>query len=219
MSSHAIDRSHSALILVDIQYDFLPGGHLAVADGDAILAPVDALMRSQTFGLMLATQDWHPPGHLSFASSHPGRAPFEAITLHGHEQVLWPDHCIAGSPGAALQRDLAWDRVEAIFRKGTDPRVDSYSGFRNNWNADGERPSTGLDGFLRSRDVTEVYVVGLARDYCVKWTAEDSADAGFRTFVLWDLTRPVDAAADATVRAELVDRGVGVLDASMITAR
>lgn len=213
-----MNKAHSALILVDIQRDFLPGGSLAVEQGDAILESVDALMRSDFFGLMLATQDWHPPGHLSFASSHPGHVPFDTIAIHGHDQVLWPDHCIAGSVGAELHPGLPWHRVEAIIRKGTDPSVDSYSGFRNNWDAKGERPPTGLSGFLRARAVTDVYVAGLARDYCVKWTAEDAADYGFRTTVLWDSTRPVDTTSDTAVANTLSAKGVIIADTSTITA-
>lgn len=200
--------ARSALVLVDIQPDFLPGGNLAVAEGDAILAPICDLMTSGRFDVQVATQDWHPPDHVSFASNHGGKAPLEVIDLYGHEQVLWPDHCVQGTPGAKLHPDLPWDRVSMIVRKGTDARSDSYSGFRNNWTPDGARPPTGLAGYLRERGVTEVTLCGLARDYCVKWSAEDAAGAGFRVRFLWDLTRAVDASADARVRREL--RGAGV---------
>ena len=207
-----IDRTRAVLLLVDIQPDFLPGGSLPVQGGDEILEPVDRLLRSDRFGLFVATQDWHPPGHVSFASRH-GRSPFERVELHGHPQTLWPDHCVQGTPGAALHPALPWDRVEAIIRKGTDPQVDSYSGFRNNWNAHGERPPTGLGGYLRDRGVTQVVICGLARDVCVKWTAEDAAAAGFSAVVVWDLTRPVDPAADEDVRAALAGAGVGIVQA------
>jgi nicotinamidase/pyrazinamidase len=207
-----IDRTRAVLLLVDIQPDFLPGGRLPVSGGDEILEPVDRLMRADRFGLCVATQDWHPRGHISFASRH-GRRPFERVALHGHRQTLWPDHCVQGTPGAALHPALPWDRVEAIIRKGTDPQVDSYSGFRNNWNASGERPPTGLGGYLRDRGVTQVVVCGLARDVCVKWTAEDAAAAGFATAVVWDLTRPVDPSADDDVRAALADAGVAIVQA------
>jgi nicotinamidase/pyrazinamidase len=209
---------HSALILVDIQRDFLPGGRLAVEHGDAILDPVAALMRSERFDVMLATQDWHPPHHYSFASSHPGRAPFDTITRSGHSQVLWPDHCVAGSHGAELAPDLPWERADAIIRKGTHADVDSYSGFRDNWNADNQRPPTGLDGYLRSRGITDVYLAGLARDYCVKWTAEDSVDYGFRTTCLWDLTRPVDPTSNDAVAEALTAKGVIVAESSKLFA-
>lgn len=208
--------ARSVLIVVDVQKDFLPGGALAVADGDAVLEPIAALMRSGIFEHIVATQDWHPPGHVSFASSHAGRQPFESMTLYGHEQVLWPDHCVAGSAGAELDPSLPWERVRAVVRKGTDPEVDSYSGFRNNWDARGERPPTGLAGFLRECGLDRLYICGLARDYCVNWTAEDAADLGFETIVLWDLTRPVDPASDAAVEESLTRLGIHVVDSSII---
>lgn len=200
----------TALVIVDIQLDFLPGGALGVETGYEILEPLRRLMRSDRFPIQVATQDWHPAGHTSFASAHEGRKPFDVIDLYGHEQVLWPDHCVRGSPGASFHPDLPWERIDAIVRKGTDPLVDSYSGFRNNWNAEGERPPTGLGGFLRERGVEEVWIAGLARDYCVLWSAEDAAAAGFRTFFLWDLTRPVDPSADETVRARLREANVQI---------
>ena len=200
----------SALILVDIQYDFLPGGALAVGDGDRILAPVRALVERDPFALYVATQDWHPRGHVSFASSHHGHQPLETIEVHGHPQTLWPDHCVQGTRGADLHAELPRGRVSAVIRKGASATSDSYSGFRNNWDERGERPPTGLAGYLRERGVEEVFLCGLARDYCVKWSAEDSAAAGFRTTVLWELTRPVDPASDARVRADLDRAGVAV---------
>jgi nicotinamidase/pyrazinamidase len=202
----------AALLLVDVQPDFLPGGALAVAEGDAILAPLRALLDRDPFALYVATQDWHPRGHVSFASSHAGRRPFEVVALHGHEQTLWPDHCVQGTPGAALHPALPWERIAAVIRKGADPDVDSYSGFRNNWDAAGARPATGLAGYLRERGVDEVWLCGLARDYCVKWSAEDAAAAGFRTRFLWDLTRPVDPTSDARVRADLERAGVAIVE-------
>jgi nicotinamidase/pyrazinamidase len=201
----------AALLLVDVQPDFLPGGALAVAGGDEILAPLRALLHRDPFALYVATQDWHPRGHVSFASTHRGRQPFDVIELHGHEQTLWPDHCVQGTPGAALHPDLPWDRISAVIRKGADPDVDSYSGFRNNWDAAGTRPVTGLGGCLRERGVEELFLCGLARDFCVKWSAEDAAAAGFRTRVLWDLTRPVDPGSDERVRRDLERAGVAVL--------
>jgi nicotinamidase/pyrazinamidase len=207
-----IRREQSALLLVDIQPDFMPGGPLAVGEGDAILGPIRRLMGSDAFGLCVATQDWHPPGHVSFASRHPGEKPMETIELYGHVQTLWPDHCVQGSPGAELHPDLDWKKVSAIIRKGTDPECDSYSGFRNNWNPQGERPSTGLAGYLREGGVDDVYVCGLARDVCAKWTAEDAADAGFRVSFLWDVTRPVQPQADEKVRGDLEDKGIQVVN-------
>ena len=206
------DRERAALLLVDIQNDFMPNGALPVADGDAILAPVRKLLKTRAFACVVATQDWHPAGHISFASSHSGRKPYETISLYGHAQVLWPDHCVAGSAGAALHAALPLNDVAAIIRKGTDARVDSYSGFRNNWNENGERPATGLAGYLRERDIARVFVCGLARDFCVRWTAEDAADLGFETAVIWNLTRSVDPGNDDTVRAALAKQGVRILD-------
>jgi nicotinamidase/pyrazinamidase len=200
----------SALILVDIQPDFLPGGALAVPNGDAILDPVRRLVERDPFALYVATQDWHPPQHVSFASRHPGRSPLDVMELYGHDQVLWPDHCLQGTPGAELHHAIPWERVSAIIRKGTDAETDSYSGFRNNWNRKGERPSTGLLGYLRERGVARVFLCGLARDYCVKWSAEDAAAAGLRTTVLWDLTRPVDPASDDAVRRDLEQAAVEI---------
>lgn len=212
-----IDRRHAALLVVDVQHDFLPGGALAVGGGERILAPLRKLIEARVFDLVIATQDWHPPNHVSFASHHIGRRPFETITLYGRDQVLWPDHCVAGSTGAELDPAVPWRHVRAIIRKGTDPAVDSYSGFRNNWNVDGERPPTGLAGYLRELAVREVFVCGLARDVCVKWTAEDGVQLGFSTTVLWDLTRSVDPANDAVVRAALQEHGIRALDAADIS--
>ncbi|MGH7566053.1 MAG: nicotinamidase [Gemmatimonadota bacterium] len=214
----SFDRDRSALLLVDIQPDFLPGGALPTHEGDAILKPVARLLAADPFGLYVATQDWHPPGHVSFASSHEGRDPMERIEMYGHEQILWPDHCIQRTDGAALHPGVDWNGFSAIIRKAVDPRVDSYSAIRNNWNPDGERPPTGLAGYLRERGVEQVFIAGLARDYCVKWSAEDCVDEGFTTYVIWDLSRPVDPFSDAGVREDLLRRGVGVLKSSDVVA-
>lgn len=212
--SNPLDQAPApvALLLLDIQLDFMPGGALAVAEGDAIVSGVNALLDSGRFPHVVATQDWHPPGHVSFASEHAHRAPFDVIPLYGRDQVLWPDHCVQGSAGAALHPDLHADHVHIIVRKGADPRVDSYSGFRNNWNAAGQRPPTGLAGHLRELGVAVVYICGLARDVCVKWTAEDAADLGFDTRVIWDLTRPVDPGTDTAVRDALTAAGIGIVE-------
>jgi nicotinamidase/pyrazinamidase len=203
---------HSALILVDLQPDFMPGGQLAVENGDVVLPGIRRLMTSEAFPLQVATQDWHPQDHVSFASNHADRTPFETLSLHGHDQVLWPDHCVQGSPGAELHPDLPWSRVTAVIRKGMDPRVDSYSGFRNNWGPEGSRPPTGLAGFLREREVAHLFVCGLARDYCVRWTVEDGVAEGFRVTLFWDLTRSVDPEEDDALRRELLSKGVEILD-------
>lgn len=213
-----VDRERSILLLVDVQPDFMPGGALAVPEGDHIVAPLRALMDAGIFAYFGATQDWHPPGHVSFASRHPGRKPFDTIELYGHEQTLWPDHCLQGSDGARLHPDLPWEKASVIVRKGMDPASDSYSGFRNNWNPGGERPATGLAGYLRERGFRDVYLCGLARDVCVKWTAEDAAGAGFETWLLWDLTRGVDPGNDARVRADVERLGVHVVESSRLAA-
>ncbi len=214
----SVGGRHSVLILTDLQPDFMPGGALAVAGGDAVLAPVCGLVEAGVFGLVVATQDWHPAGHVSFASSHPGRRPGDVIDLYGHGQELWPDHCLQGSDGARIHEAVPLAAAAAIVRKGTDPRVDSYSAFRNNWGPEGDRPPTGLAGYLRERGVRSVVLCGLARDFCVKWSAEDAVEAGFETTVLWDVTCPVDPASDDRVRRELADRGVRVTTSDAVKA-
>ncbi len=141
--------SDTALLVIDLQPDFMPGGALACAEGDAIVAPIATLLAARRYATVVATQDWHPPTHASFASQHPGRQPFEQFTLHGHPQTLWPDHCVQGTPGAALHPAVDWDRADLILRKGTREQVDSYSALRENYGPAGDRPPTGLAGWLR----------------------------------------------------------------------
>ena len=194
-----------ALLLIDIQNDFLPGGRLAVPAGDEIIPLVNALQPQ--FDLVVATQDWHPAGHQSFASSHAGRAPFEQIDLHGLPQVLWPDHCLQAGEGAGLAPALHTGRIEAIFRKGMNPEIDSYSAFFDN----GHRKSTGLGDYLRGRGVTAVVLAGLAADYCVYYSALDALAAGFATTVLTDATRAISAGGWATAQADLIAQGARLL--------
>lgn len=175
-----------ALIIVDVQNDFTKGGSLEVPDGDAVIPVVNELQTR--FPLIVATQDWHPPNHKSFASNHPGKKPFEIILLNGQNQVLWPDHCVQGSEGAAFHSKLDMRRVAAIFRKGMDPEVDSYSGFFDN----DHQKNTGLAGFLQARRVKEIFICGLAGDYCVFFTARDGLNEGFVTYLIGDATRPID---------------------------
>src|SRR5438067_64672 len=174
------------LLLVDIQNDFLPGGALPVPDGDAIIPVVNALI--PRFDLVLATQDWHPREHGSFATNHPGKKPGDVIELHGLRQILWPVHCVQNTSGACFAPGLDTRRIEHIFQKGTDATVDSYSGFFDN----GHRHSTGLSEWLRERDVREIFIAGLATDYCVKFTALDAVDAGFRVHLGADACRGVN---------------------------
>lgn len=200
----------SALILVDVQPDFMPGGPLACHQGDDVIEGIDRLLRQRRFRHVVATQDWHPPGHISFASSHPGCQAFEQIELYGKPQTLWPDHCIQGSTGAELHPAIDWHPVDAVIRKGSDAAVDSYSGFRENDGPGGSRPRTGLAGWLRERGVDQVMVCGLARDVCVLWTAQDARALGFDATVLWDLTRPVTPDTDHDTRQRLQAAGIAV---------
>lgn len=177
----------TALILVDIQNDFLPGGALAVPDGDAVIDVANDLQKLPVVDLVVATQDWHPPDHQSFASQHPGRAVGELTTLGGLPQVLWPDHCVERTEGAQFHPGLDTQRVDAVFRKGTDPTIDSYSGFFDN----GHTLATGMGAWLKAQGVTSVIVVGLATDYCVKFTALDAVQLGFDTTLVEDATRGV----------------------------
>ncbi|WP_266170475.1 bifunctional nicotinamidase/pyrazinamidase [Dyella subtropica] len=203
----------AALILVDVQPDFMPGGSLACHEGDAIVPGIRHLLEKRVFRYVVATQDWHPQGHVSFASSHAGRKPFDRIPLYGHAQTLWPDHCVQGTPGAALHPAINHSLVDKIVRKGSDPKVDSYSGFRENYGPHGTRGPTDLAEWLRSHGVDELYICGLARDVCVLWTAQDAVGLGFKTHVLWDLTRPVTPDTDIATRARLDQLEVDVLEA------
>ncbi|ABV95080.1 nicotinamidase [Dinoroseobacter shibae DFL 12 = DSM 16493] len=175
-----------ALIVIDVQNDFCPGGALAVAEGNTIVPAINALMAEAE--AVVLTQDWHPAGHSSFASSHPGAAPLSMIDMPYGPQVLWPDHCVQGSDGAAFHPDLDTTRADMIVRKGFRPAIDSYSAFFEN---DHETP-TGLDGYLRSRGITDLTLVGLATDFCVHYSAVDAAKLGFAVTVRTDLCRAID---------------------------
>ena len=180
-----IDRATDILGLVDVQPTFMPGGELAVADGDAVVAVINCL--APRFNHAFATQDWHPPGHLSFASAHPGRKPFDTITMPYGEQVLLPDHAVPGSPNAELHRDLDLTRVEVIIRKGFDRNIDSYSTFFEN----DRRTPTGLDGWLGQRGFRRIFLAGLATDFCVAWSAEDAVRLGYQVVVIEDACRGI----------------------------
>ncbi|MDF2643877.1 MAG: pncA [Pseudomonas sp.] len=175
-----------ALLIIDMQYDFLPGGALAVADGDALLPVINRL--GAAFARVIVTQDWHPARHISFASSHVGRAPFESIALPYGPQTLWPDHCVQGSHGAQLHADLDVPHAQLILRKGCNSGIDSYSAFLE---AD-RTTTTGLAGYLKERGIDTVFVVGLALDFCVAWSAQDARAAGFVTYVIEDACRAID---------------------------
>lgn len=184
-----LDPDADVLVIVDVQNDFLPGGALAVPDGDAVIGPIMALAR--TFDHVILTQDWHPAGHVSFASSHPGRAVFEDLRLpDGRTQILWPDHCVQGTKGAKLAAALDVPHAELIIRKGYHRELDSYSAF-----VEANRHTrTGLGGYLRERGLRRVFVCGLATDFCAGWSAIDAATAGFDTFLIEDATRGIDTA-------------------------
>ena len=175
-----------ALILVDIQNDFLPGGALAVAEGDQIIPIVNRLV--DRFDHVVATQDWHPQDHASFAANHPGKRVGDVIDLHGLRQILWPVHCVQETPGAAFSPMLRIDRIAHVVRKGTDPAIDSYSGFFDN----GRRKSTGLADHLKQQGITTIYLAGLATDYCVKFTALDGVREGFTVHLIHDACRGVN---------------------------
>ena len=184
-----------ALLVVDIQNDFLPGGALAVPDGDKVIPIVNRLV--ERFDLVLATQDWHPANHGSFAANHPNRRPGEIIDLNGTIQVLWPVHCVQGSPGAQFSAQIRTDRFAKVFRKGTDPGIDSYSSFFDN----ARKRSTGLSDYLQERNVNELFICGLATDYCVKYSALDSTSLGIRTSVIADACRGVNLKPDDSTAA------------------
>jgi len=192
------------LILVDIQNDFLPGGALAVPRGDEVIGPANRIQGA--FDRVVATQDWHPGDHGSFAVQHAGRKPGEVIELFGLQQVLWPAHCVQESHGAEFAKSLSTTAVEKVFRKGMDPRVDSYSGFFDN----GGKNDSGLASWLREQGANEVAVCGLALDYCVKFTALDAARLGFRTRLVVDACRAVELSPGDGERAVQEMRAAGV---------
>lgn len=194
----------SALIIVDLQNDFMPGGPLGVPGADALLPLI--VGRMGAFSTVVATQDWHPPGHGSFASQHPGAHPGELSELDGLPQVMWPDHCVAGTRGAELVDGLPLDALTAVFRKGQDPRVDSYSGFFDN----GRRADTGLADWLRGRGIRRLVVVGVATDYCVQYTARDAAGLGFEVELWLPGCRGVELQPGDVARALDGLRTVGV---------
>jgi len=193
------------LLLIDLQNDFLPGGALAVPHGDEAVAVANQLMPA--YDAVVATQDWHPPDHLSFASQHPGRRPGDVIRLDGISQVLWPDHCVQGTPGAQFAPRLDATRIDRVVRKGSDRRVDSYSGFFDNL----RRHDTGLDAVLRSLGTRALHIVGLATDYCVKASALDAVTLGYRTTVLRRGVRGVELVPGDCQRALAKMAAAGVL--------
>ncbi len=196
-----------ALILVDLQNDFLPAGALPVPEGDQVIPLANQIQ--PRFDLVVATQDWHPSNHASFAASHSGKVPGDMIDLNGLQQTLWPVHCVQNTIGSAFATNLDISRVRKVFRKGMDREIDSYSGFFDN----GHRKSTGLDFYLKQAGVTETFVLGLATDYCVKFTALDALELGFATYVLVDACRGIDLQTGdvATALHDMATAGVQII--------
>ena len=206
-------RETDALLVIDVQNDFCPGGNLAIAEGDAVVPVINRL--APLVPTVVLTQDWHPAGHLSFASSHPGKAPFDTVTVGYGDQVLWPDHCIQLTEGAEFHADLRIPQAQMVIRKGFRPAIDSYSAFFENDKA----TSTGLTGYLRERGVSRVICTGLAYDVCVRYSAEDAQAAGFETVIVKDACRGVNAHGSLEAAEQsFSDRGLTVVDSGDIAA-
>ncbi|WP_373398825.1 bifunctional nicotinamidase/pyrazinamidase [Algoriphagus halophilus] len=204
-----------ALVIVDVQNDFLPGGALAVQEGDQIIPTINSLQ--EHFQFIVATQDFHPANHGSFASNHPGKKVGEFIGLGGMDQILWPDHCVQGTSGASFHPDLKQDKWKAIFQKGKNPEVDSYSGFFDN----ARKGDTGLGKYLKVHRIKKVYIAGLALDYCVKFTALDAHGLGFETYLIVDATRAVNVDpmdGDFAIE-ELLGLGIKLINSQEILKR
>ena len=201
------------LVIVDVQNDFCPGGALAVPDGDSVVPVINRI--APAFAQVVLAQDWHPPGHQSFASSHPGRQPFETIEAAYGPQTLWPDHCVQDTPGAAFHADLETVRAEMIIRKGYRAEIDSYSAFFEN----DRKTATGLRGYLRERGLGRAFLCGLAADYCVAFSAIDAAKDGFEAVVIEDACRAIDLDGSlAAAREAMTQAGVQFVDSSALGA-
>ncbi len=209
MTARMTTSDDDVLVVVDVQNDFCPGGALAVPRGEEVVSLVNRI--AERFRHVVLTQDWHPPGHLSFASSHPGMRPYETITAAYGPQTLWPDHCVQGTAGADFHRSLHVPHAGLVLRKGFHPAIDSYSAFREN---DRTTP-TGLVGYLRERGLSRVFLAGLAFDFCVRYSAEDAHGEGFAVFVIDDACRGIDI--DGSVAA--ARRSLAALDIPCIPAR
>ena len=195
--------AEEALIVIDVQNDFCPGGALAVERGHEVVPIINGLIRR--FDHVILTQDWHPAGHSSFASSHPGKGPFETVQMHYGEQTLWPDHCIQGTPGAMFHDELEWTKAELIIRKGFRSAIDSYSAFFEN----DHRTPTGLTGYLRERGIGRVTLAGLATDFCVAYSALDARKQGFEATVVLQASRAIDLSGSLAAMTERM-RAAGV---------
>ena len=198
------------LVIVDVQNDFMPGGALAVPEGDMVVPVINKILSK--FDLVVATQDWHPGNHKSFASQHKGKNVFDIIDLNGLQQKLWPDHCVQGTSGADFDPDLEVKPIEAIFRKGMDSEIDSYSGFYDN----GHRKNTGLAGYLREKGATELYFCGLAADICVYFTLKDAQNEGFPVNLIEDASKPLDISDFERIKVELNKEGSNIVYSSKL---
>lgn len=197
------------LILIDIQNDFMPYGALPVPEGDEIVPVVNKIIH--TFDLVVATQDWHPSNHISFASNHSNKKPFDVIEIEGYKQTLWPDHCVQGTKGAEFHPELNLKPIEAIFRKGTNPQIDSYSGFYDNLH----KKSTGLSGYLKEKQIKVLYFAGLATDYCVYFSMMDAIKEGFDVILIEDATRGIDKKNyEQNLKKELIKNNVRIIQSS-----
>jgi nicotinamidase/pyrazinamidase len=199
------------LVITDMQNDFIPGGSLAVPGGDRIIPVINRLQ--EKFELVIATQDWHPASHMSFASNHPGKKPFDTIKWEGMDQVLWPDHCVQITHGADFHPDLDARKIEAIFRKGMDENIDSYSAFYDN----GHKKNTGLAGYLQERNANELFFCGLAADFCVNFSIRDALREGFSATLFQDATCPIDEDAFEKIKKELAADHCRIISSDDIT--
>ncbi|MDJ0947007.1 MAG: bifunctional nicotinamidase/pyrazinamidase [Kiloniellales bacterium] len=211
MTERISPENDDLLLVIDVQNDFCSGGALAVPEGEAVVPVINGL--AGRFGHVVLTQDWHPAGHRSFASSHPGRQPFETTELDYGSQVLWPDHCVQGTPGAAFHAELALPQAELVLRKGFRPAIDSYSAFFEN----DQTTPTGLGGYLRERGLGRVFLCGLATDFCVQFSALDARRLGFETVLIEDACRAIDLEGSlAAARAKMAEAGVVTVTAAEI---
>lgn len=192
------------LIVIDLQNDFMPSGALSVPEGDKTVAVINKIQPH--FDLIVASQDWHPKNHISFASNHPEKSEFDKITLHGQPQTLWPNHCVQGTKGAEFHPDLETDAWETIFRKGTDPSIDSYSAFYDN----GHLKSTGLTGYLKEKEAKQLYFCGLAADICVYFSIKDAVAEGFECYLIEDAAKALNLEEFAEMKKELIGKGVKI---------
>ncbi|MBJ7879268.1 bifunctional nicotinamidase/pyrazinamidase [Gelidibacter salicanalis] len=198
------------LLIIDVQNDFMPGGSLPVPEGSKIVPVINSIQSK--FDLVVATQDWHPQDHISLASNHAGKSTFEEIELYGKPQTLWPDHCVQGTGGAEFHPDLNTTKWEAIFRKGTDKNIDSYSGFYDN----GHLKSTGLSGYLKEKGVSQLFLCGLAADICVYFSTHDAFKEGFACFFIEDASQPLDLEGFKELKKKMEYLGIQIISAADI---